>query len=54
MATTTLYRARRILTMNPSHPEATHVAVREGRVLGVGPLEDLAARIGGRPRDGMG
>jgi hypothetical protein len=43
MSLTTLYRARRILTMNPSHPEATHVAVRDGRVLGVGPLEDLAA-----------
>ncbi|MBS0521872.1 MAG: amidohydrolase [Proteobacteria bacterium] len=38
---TTIYRARRILTMNPSRPEATHVAVREGRILGVGPLEEL-------------
>ena len=40
--TTTLYSARRILTMNPSRPEATHVAVRDGRILGVGPVEDLA------------
>ena len=39
---TTVYAARRILTMNPSRPEATHVAVRDGRILGVGPLEDLA------------
>ena len=39
---TTLYAARRILTMNPSRPEATHVAVRDGRILGVGSLEDLA------------
>ena len=39
---TVVYRARRILTMNPSRPEATHVAVREGRILGVGPLEELA------------
>jgi predicted amidohydrolase YtcJ len=38
----TLYRARRILTMNASHPEATHVAVRDGRVLGVGDAESLA------------
>ena len=41
--TTTIYSARRIITMNPSRPEATHVAVRDGRILGVGPLEDLAA-----------
>jgi hypothetical protein len=40
-STTTIYRARRILTMNPSHPEATHVAVRDGRVLGAGALEEL-------------
>jgi len=38
---TTIYAARRILTMNPSNPEARHVAVRDGRVLGAGPLEDL-------------
>jgi hypothetical protein len=40
--TTTIYRARRIITMNPSRPSATHVAVREGRVLGVGSLDELA------------
>ena len=40
--TATLYRARRILTMNASHPQATHVAVRDGRVLGVGDAESLA------------
>ena len=40
--TTTIYRARRILTMNPRRPEATHVAVRDGRILGTGALEDLA------------
>lgn len=37
----TIFRARRILTMNPARPEGTHVAVREGRILGVGPLEEL-------------
>ncbi|MBI3376448.1 MAG: amidohydrolase [Betaproteobacteria bacterium] len=40
-STTTIYRARRIVTMNPSRPEATHVAVREGRILGTGTLEEL-------------
>lgn len=40
--TTTIYSARRILTMNPSNPEASHVAVRDGRVLGAGPIADLA------------
>jgi len=39
---TTIYRARRIITMNPSRPQATHVAVRDGRVLGVGTLDELA------------
>lgn len=39
---TTLYPARRILTMNPARPEATHVAVRDGRILGVGTREELA------------
>ena len=37
MSPTTVYRARRILTMNPSRPEATHVAVRDGRILGETP-----------------
>ena len=30
---TTVYSARKILTMNPSRPQATHVAVKDGRVL---------------------
>jgi len=38
----TIYRAKRILTMNPSQPEATHVAVREGRILGAGTRDALA------------
>ncbi len=42
MSQTTIYKARRILTMNPSRPEATHVAVRDGRFLGAGPLDELA------------
>lgn len=38
---TTIYPARRILTMNPARPEATHVAIRDGRILGAGPLDEL-------------
>ncbi|MDA0225684.1 MAG: amidohydrolase [Proteobacteria bacterium] len=38
----TIYRARRILTMNPARPEATHVAVRDGRILGAGTVDELA------------
>ena len=41
MAQTTIFHARKIITMNPGQPEATHVAVREGRILGTGALEDL-------------
>ena len=39
---TTIYPAKRILTMNPARPEATHVAVRDGRILGAGTREELA------------
>jgi hypothetical protein len=42
MSPITVYRARRILTMNPSRPEATHVAVRDGRILGAGSLDELS------------
>ncbi len=38
---TTVYAARKILTMNRRRPEATHVAVRDGRILGTGTLDDL-------------
>ena len=41
MAKTTIFRAKKIVTMNPSNPEATHVAVRDGRILGAGSLEEL-------------
>ena len=36
MSKTQVFRARKVLTMDRSLPEATHVAVREGRVLAVG------------------
>jgi predicted amidohydrolase YtcJ len=41
--TTTIYRARRIITMNPAQPEAEAVAVRDGRILAVGPVAELQA-----------
>ncbi len=37
-----IFTAQRILTMNPSQPEATHVAVRDGRILAVGGPEEMA------------
>jgi predicted amidohydrolase YtcJ len=43
MSRTTVYAARKIITMNPMQPEATHVAVRDGRILGVGALDEVAA-----------
>lgn len=36
-----IFAARKILTMNPAQPVATHVAVRDGRILAVGSLEDM-------------
>ena len=36
---TVVYSARKIVTLNPMQPEATHVAVRDGRILSVGSLE---------------
>jgi len=38
----TVFKARRIITMNPSNPEGSHVAVRDGIILGVGSYEDVA------------
>ncbi|MCW3608004.1 amidohydrolase [Burkholderia cenocepacia] len=42
-ALVTIFTARRILTMNPAQPSATHVAVRDGRILAVGDAADAAA-----------
>jgi predicted amidohydrolase YtcJ len=38
----TVYQAAQVLTMNPSNPSGTHVAVRNGMILGVGSLEQVA------------
>lgn len=53
---TVVFQARKIITMNPMQPEATHVAVRGGCILAVGSLErmrewgafDLDARFADR------
>ena len=31
-----IYRAKSIITMSPNQPRATHIAVRDGRILAVG------------------
>lgn len=43
MSGITIFRAKKILTMNPRRPMATHVAVRDGHILGAGALEELSA-----------
>ena len=46
-AATTVFAASEIVTLNRSLPRATHVAVRDGRILGYGGPEIVAA-FGGR------
>ena len=36
-----IYAAKKIITMNPARPEVGHVAVRDGRIVGAGSLEEL-------------
>lgn len=38
---TIIFAAKKIITINANCPSATHVAVRDGRILGVGSLSDL-------------
>lgn len=38
---TVVYSARKIITMNPSRPSATHVAVRDGRIVATGSVDEL-------------
>tara|TARA_R110002111_G_C6005833_1_gene373857 strand:- start:2217 stop:3866 length:1650 start_codon:yes stop_codon:yes gene_type:complete len=42
MSGITIYSARKIITMNPRRPVASHVAVRDGTILGAGTLDELA------------
>jgi predicted amidohydrolase YtcJ len=51
MSSITVYTAKKIVTMNPSAPEATAVAVRDGMILGVGSLEDLQPWIDSGPHE---
>lgn len=37
----TIFEAAKILTMNPQRPYASHVAVRDGRIIGAGTLDEL-------------
>ncbi|MEZ5657019.1 MAG: amidohydrolase [Burkholderiaceae bacterium] len=41
MGETVIYRARKIITMNPNRPVVDHVAVRDGRILAAGTLQEL-------------
>jgi predicted amidohydrolase YtcJ len=43
MDETTIYPARRIITMNPANPTAEAIAVRGDRILGVGTTAELAS-----------
>lgn len=47
---TTILSARRIVTMDHANPVATHVAIRDGRILSVGDL-DRVRRYGDAPVD---
>ena len=38
----TIFKAKKIITMNPARPEVSHVAVRDGIILGAGGLEELS------------
>lgn len=42
MSATKIYAAHKIITMDADQPEATHVAVRDGRILAVGSLEEVS------------
>lgn len=37
----TIFQAKKILTMNPARPEVSHVAVRDGLIIGAGSLKEL-------------
>ena len=43
---TIIFSARKIVTMNPSRPFATHVAVREGRIVAVGSHDEICGPTG--------
>lgn len=47
----TIFHARSILTMNPGQDRATHVAVRDGKILAVGMKEDANRWVENWPAD---
>lgn len=47
----TIFRARTVVTVDPALPTAEAVAVRDGRILGVGTVDDLRTAWGALPVD---
>lgn len=43
VTSTIIYSARKIITMDPRRPVASHLAVRDGRILAVGDLETVSS-----------
>ncbi len=39
--TAKIFAARKILTLNPDYPEATHVVIKEGKILALGSEQDM-------------
>lgn len=54
MSDITIFRAQKFITMNPDQPEATHVAVRDGRILAVGGADCADQWGGGQIDDSLG
>jgi len=46
---TTIFSARKIITMYPEHPYAKAVAVKDGRILGFGELDDMVHWVKNSP-----
>ncbi|WP_121062572.1 amidohydrolase [Chachezhania antarctica] len=51
MSPITVFTARKIITMNASMPEATAVAVRDGRIIEVGTLDTLKPWLDSHPHE---
>ena len=47
----TIYRAARVITLDPAFPAAEAVAVRDGRIVGVGSVDELTTAWGRWPVD---
>ncbi|UFS73971.1 amidohydrolase [Tardiphaga sp. 37S4] len=48
---TIVFSARKIVTMNPSRPSATHVAVQNGRIVAVGSFDEIVDTSGAKVDD---